>query len=268
MKHLYLAPAVALLLVVLAIPLGRTIAASRGHYGVVLGDESFRSSAVNTLVFTGLAVSIEFVLGIAFALLLHGTFRLRGLTRAVALIPWALPTAVMAVSWKYIFSPSYGVADDILLRLGLAEGGMGWLTRPGAAMAALVIADVWKTTPFVTIIVLAGLQSIPSDLYESLSIDGAGAIRRFFLLTLPLLRPAIALALLFRVIHTLGIFDLVWVLTQGGPADSTKVSSMHVFEYMFSYLEPGSAAAATVLMAVAMFLIGGGAAAVARGRST
>jgi len=259
MRYLYLAPATVLLLAVLAIPLGRTIAASSGHYAEVARDDALHLSARNTLVFTAISVALELGFGIFFALLLHRTFRLRGLVRAIALIPWALPTAVMAVTWKWIFSPTYGIADALL-------GEMGWLTRPGAAMAALVIADVWKTTPFVTLILLAGLQSIPHDLYEAMSIDGAGAVRRFFLVTLPLLRPAMSLALVFRVIHSLGIFDLVWVMTKGGPGDSTRTVAIHIYEYLFSHLEPGNAAAATVLGAGAMFLLAGAIAALVRGR--
>jgi multiple sugar transport system permease protein len=143
---------------------------------------------------------------------------------------------------------------------------IAWLARPPTAFASLVVADVWKTTPFVTILLLAGLQSIPKDLYEAISIDGAGAVRRFFWITLPMLRPAIGLAVTFRVIHTLGIFDLVWILTGGGPANSTKTIAVYIYDLFFQFGELGYGAAVTIASAVGMFLLAGATGLWIRGR--
>jgi multiple sugar transport system permease protein len=136
-----------------------------------------------------------------------------------------------------------------------------------SAFATLVIADVWKTTPFVTILLLAGLQTVPEELHEAMKIDGAGTLRRFFWITLPLLRPAIALAITFRVIHTLGIFDLVWVLTGGGPANTTKTVALYVYDVFFRYGDTAYGAAVTIVVAAGMFLIAASAGVLIRGRS-
>lgn len=267
-RYLYLAPALVLLTCVFVLPIAKCVVVSSGaDYAALLHDETLLRSTANTLSFAVVSVGFEMILGLAFALLLHQTFAMRGLVRAIALIPWALPTAVMAMSWRWIFNDTYGIAGDLMSRLGVAEAGVAWLGMPGTAFLALVVADVWKTTPFVTIILLAGLQSIPRDLYEAMSVDGAGPIRRFWLVTLPMLRPAIALALTFRLIQALGIFDLVWVLTGGGPADSTKTVAMYIYDNLFRYLRPEYGAALTLITALAVFLISLAAGAATRGRS-
>lgn len=267
-RTVYLAPALVLLALVFIAPLVQSAALALGaDYAGIWGDAGVRQSAVNSIAFAAVSVTLEMILGLLFALLLHQSFQLRGVVRAIALIPWALPTAVMAMAWRWIFMDTYGVASDMLVRIGLAERGDALLGQTGTAFAALVIADVWKTTPFVTIILLAGLQSIPKDLYEAMSIDGAGRVRQFFLVTLPLLRPAIAVALTFRLIHALGIFDLVWVLTQGGPADSTKTIAIRIYESVFRYGHSADAAGLTLLAAAAIFCIAILAGALARGRT-
>jgi multiple sugar transport system permease protein len=263
---LYLLPAVALLGAVLALPLAATFPAAVRHLPEVARDPSLGQITRNTLIFTGVSVSIELVLGVLFALILHERFRGRGAVRAIALLPWALPTAVMAMAWRWIFNDTYGVAVDLPVRLGLADATVPWLGRPAGAFAALVLADVWKTTPFVTILALAGLQSIPRDLYEAIAIDGAGPVRRFIWVTLPLLRPAIALALVFRIIHAIGIFDLVWVLTGGGPANATKTIAVYIYEQTFQFGQIGYGAALTVLTAAAMLALALAVSAVVRGR--
>jgi multiple sugar transport system permease protein len=266
MRYLYLAPASALLTVVLSIPLLFSIFQSAGHYSEIASDPGLLNVSKNTLLFSFISVFVELALGLAFALVLHQSFALRGTARAMALIPWALPTAVMAMSWKWIFNDVYGVANDLLIRVGLLDHGIAWLGRAETAFAALIVADVWKTTPFIAIILLAGLQSIPKDLYEAMSLDGAGPIRRFFWITLPMLRPAIALAVTFRLIQALGVFDLVWVLTGGGPADETKTIALHIYENVFRFLNPGYAAALTMVTAAGIFGIAAGVGALLRGK--
>ncbi|MBI2900208.1 MAG: sugar ABC transporter permease [Planctomycetes bacterium] len=256
-----------LLGLVLAVPLGISLSQGAGRFGELVSDPMLLKVAGTTGAFAAASVSLEILLGLLFALVLHRTFRLRGWVRAVALLPWALPTAVMAMSWRWIFNDTYGVANDLPLRLGLLREPIAWLGRPATAFAALVAADVWKTTPFVTLILLAGLQSIPRDLHEAMEVDGAGPVRRFFWITLPMLRPAIAVALTFRLIQALGIFDLVWVMTGGGPADSTKTVSLYVYDHAFRYLDGGYGAALTCAAAAAFFAVAAGAGALARGRA-
>jgi multiple sugar transport system substrate-binding protein len=210
-------------------------------------DYDLRRTLRNTLVFTGISVPIEFLLGLLIALLVHARFRGRSLVRLAVLIPWALPTAVMAMSWQWMFNNPFGVINDLLVRIGLLTERLDWLASPGGGMFAAVVADVWKTTPFVVIILLAGLQSIPQELIESIAIDGAGAIRRFFNLTFPLLLPFVRVALIFRIIHAAGIFDLIWVLTKGGPADSTRTLGIYIYDVAFRYDEIGYAIFLTVL---------------------
>ncbi len=265
--YAWLAPAAVLLVLVVAGPLAAGLASGAGGVGAAWADPYVRRAAWNTLVFAAVSVPLELALGLAFALLLNVEFRGRGAARAVAILPWALPTAVMAMSWRWIFSDSWGIANDLPRALGLIDHPVSWLGRPGSAMAACIIADVWKTTPFVTLILLAGLQSIPRDLHEAMELDGAGPVRRFALVTLPLLRPAIALALTFRLIQALGIFDLVWVLTGGGPADSTRTLALEAYDSVFRHLQPARGAAVTLIAAAAMLFAALGLGAVARGRT-
>ena len=201
-------------------------------------DGRFLASLRNTAVFTAASVSLETLLGLAVALLLHRTFRGRGLVRAITLLPWALPTAVMALAWAWVFNDSFGVANDLLLRLGLVAQPVAWLSSPGSAMAALVVADVWKTTPFVALIVLAGLQGIPLEVLEAARLDGLSAWQRFRRVILPLLVPSILAAILFRAVQAFGAFDIVYVMTGGGPGGSTETVSLYAFQTYFRYLDP------------------------------
>jgi multiple sugar transport system substrate-binding protein len=210
-------------------------------------DYDLRRTLRNTAVFTVVSVPIEFILGLLIALLVHARYRGRALVRLAVLIPWALPTAVMAMSWQWMFNNPFGVINDLLVRVGLLATPLDWLASPGGGMFAAIVADCWKTTPFVVIILLAGLQSIPRELIESIAIDGAGAIKRFFHLIFPLLLPFVRVALIFRIIHAAGIFDLIWVLTKGGPADSTRTLGIYIYDVAFRYDEIGYAIFLTVL---------------------
>jgi multiple sugar transport system permease protein len=213
------------------------------NYGRMLGDGRFWQSLWNTSVFTTISIFLELVLGMTFALVLNQAFFGRGLARTAALIPWALPTAIMGLAWAWIFNDQYGVVNDILFRLGIINEAVTWLGEPTRAMFALIIADVWKTTPFIALILLAGLQSISSDLYEAHAIDGATPIQSFRQITLPLLAPQILIALLFRFAQSFGIFDLVQVMTGGGPAGSTEMVSIYIYATVRRYLDFGYGAA-------------------------
>ncbi len=225
--------------------------AGLGNFGRMVGDGRFWQSFGNTTLFTVVSVAIEMVLGMGVALVLHQSFRGRGVVRAIALLPWALPTAVMALAWAWIFNDQYGVLNDLLMRLGLIQQPINWLGEPNLAMAALIAADVWKTTPFISIILLAGLQSISQDLYEAHAIDGATPWQSFRQITLPLLMPQLLIALLFRLAQAFGIFDLVQVMTGGGPAGATETVSLYIYSTIMRYLDFGYGAA----LVVATFLV-------------
>jgi multiple sugar transport system permease protein len=217
------------------------------NYSRMLGDGRFWQSMGNTTIFTVSSVLLELILGMGIALVLNQTFRGRGVVRTIAIIPWALPTAIMGLAWAWIFNDQYGVVNDLLQRLGLIQTGISWLGEPTLAMMALVIADVWKTTPFISIILLAGLQSISQDLYEAHSMDGANPWQSFYQITLPLLMPQILIALLFRFAQAFGIFDLVQVMTGGGPAGATETVSIYIYSTVMRYLDFGYGAALVVV---------------------
>jgi multiple sugar transport system permease protein len=217
------------------------------NYSRMLGDGRFWQSMGNTTVFTVISVLLELILGMGIALVLNQSFRGRGAIRTIAIIPWALPTAIMGLAWAWIFNDQYGVVNDLLQRLGLIQTGISWLGEPTLAMMALIIADVWKTTPFISIILLAGLQSIPQDLYEAHSMDGANPWQSFYQITLPLLMPQILIALLFRFAQAFGIFDLVQVMTGGGPAGATETVSIYIYSMVMRYLDFGYGAALVVV---------------------
>jgi multiple sugar transport system permease protein len=224
------------------------------NYGRAIGDGRFWQSIFNTSVFTIFSVTLELVLGMIVALVLNQSFRGRGIIRTIAIIPWALPTAVMGLAWAWIFNDQYGVVNDIFLRLGLIDRGINWLGDPTLAMIALIIADVWKTTPFIAIILLAGLQTIPADLYEAHSIDGAKPWQSFWQITLPLIAPQILIASLFRFAQAFGIFDLVQVMTSGGPAGATETISIYIYTTVMRYLDFGYGAALVVITFLILIL--------------
>lgn len=217
------------------------------NYQRMIGDGRFWQSMWNTTIFTVSSVSLELILGIVVALVLNQAFRGRGIVRTITLMPWALPTALMGIAWAWIFNDRYGVINDILRRLGVIETGISWLGNPVLAMVAVVSADVWKTTPFVALLLLAGLQSISNDLYEAHAIDGASHWQSFRKITLPLLMPQITIAVLFRFAQAFAIFDLIQVMTGGGPAGATETVSIYIYSTVMRYLDFGYGAALVVV---------------------
>lgn len=224
------------------------------NYQRLLTDGRFWQTLWNTTVFTSISITLELILGLLIALILNQSFKGRGFVRTSALIPWALPTAVMGLGWAWIFNDQYGVVNDILQRLHLINSPMTWLGDPGRAMLAMIIADVWKTTPFIAIILLAGLQSISQDLYEAHAIDGANSIQSFYQITIPLITPQIIIALLFRFAQAFGIFDLVQVMTGGGPAGATETVSIYIYATIRRYLDFGYGAALVVVTFLLLIL--------------
>ncbi len=228
---------------------------NENYFKRIFNDYTLLRTSLNTFYFTLISVPIEFILGLAIALLINQKIKGRNLARLGVLIPWALPTAVMAMSWQWMFNNPFGVINDVLIRIGVLSQPFDWLSSPEGAMFAAIFADVWKTTPFVVIILLSGLQSIPKELLESISIDGAKIFSRFWNVTLPLLLPFIRVAVIFRLIHAAGIFDLIWVLTKGGPADSTKTIAMYIYDLAFRYDEIGYAVFLTVIFLIILVLL-------------
>ncbi|NJM66439.1 MAG: sugar ABC transporter permease [Acaryochloris sp. RU_4_1] len=260
---LFVAPALILLLIVFAYPIGRAFWLSLltknlgtnlkpvftgvGNYSRMMGDGRFWQSLGNTAFFTAIAVTVELILGMGVALVLNQSFRGRGLARTIAILPWALPTALIGLSWTWIFNDQYGVFNDILMRLHLIEVPANWLGEPTLALLATIAADIWKTTSFVAILLLAGLQSIPQDLYEAHAMDGASPWQSFRQITLPLLMPQILIAVLFRFAQSFGVFDLIKVMTEGGPAGATEMVSLYIYATVMRYLDFGYGAALVVV---------------------
>jgi multiple sugar transport system permease protein len=226
------------------------------NYADLWTDPVALQSLRTTLVFVGVTIPLELLLGLGIALVMNEAFRGRGLLRAVVLIPWAIPTVVSSQMWRFIFNDRYGLFNFVLFG-GDASRYLAPLAESDLALIAIIAAEIWKTTPFAALILLAGLQGIPDDLYEAASVDGATAWQKFWHVTLPLLRPALLLALLFRSIDALRVFDLVFVMTQGGPADATNVLQFYGYKKSFAegMLGYGSAIAVTVFfMSLALSL--------------
>lgn len=190
------------------------------NYRSLFQDSLFRHSLLNTIEFTVASVAIETVLGMIVALVIHSEFRGRGLVRTAILVPWAVPTVVSALLWQWMFNDFYGVINSILIRLHLmsASHPTAWTANPQYALGAVVAVDVWKTTPFMALLLLAGLQVIPSDIYEAARVDGASKWAQFWQMTLPLVRPALLVALIFRTLDAFRIFDLIYVLMSYAPS--------------------------------------------------
>lgn len=197
----------------------------------LLSDIHFRDSLIFTILFVLISVTLEIILGTVFALVLNEKFPGRGFLRVAILIPWAIPVAISARVWQLIYNFNYGLLNYLSMNLGFSNSPINWLGSPTGAFISIVISDVWKTTPFIAIIILAGLSTVPNKLYKQAMIDGTNFIKRFFYITLPLLKPVIIVALLFRTIDAVRIFDLIYVLTGGGPGGSTSSVSLYAFKY-------------------------------------
>jgi trehalose/maltose transport system permease protein len=217
-------------------------------------DSRFRGGLWTTIVFTTTTVSIEFLAGLGLALCADTWVRGRSAVRTILLIPWTLPTAVIAVLWAWIFNDQYGILNSVLTRAGIVSSPISWLANPTTAFWALVMADAWKTTPFVFVILLAGLQAIPGELYEAMEIDGGGAWAKFRMITWPFLARFVFVALVFRVIQAFSVFDLVFVMTGGGPGGSTETLSVYAYQTMMRYLDFSYAAALATATVVALAL--------------
>ncbi len=203
------------------------------NYRALISDRVALHALRNTILFVFLSTFFEILFGLAIALIINRHFRGRGIVRAAILVPWAIPTVVSSQMWRFIFNDKYGLINYILYGTDLARY-KAWLADPVFAFAAIVIADVWKTSSFAGLLILAGLQTIPDELYEAARLDGASAWQQFRRITLPLIKPALLIALLFRTMDAFRVFDLVFVMTQGGPADSTNVLQFYGYKKIFA----------------------------------
>src|SRR5690606_1919404 len=183
-------------------------------YTDMFADDQFWTSMKNTVIFTVSSVALETILGMVIALVIHSNFRGRGLVRTSMLVPWAIPTVVSSLLWQWMFHDRYGVINSILkqLRLMPEDKFLAWNADPSTALGAVVAVDVWKTTPFMALLLLAGLQVIPGDVYEAAYVDGASKWQQFWQMTIPLLKPAILVALIFRTLDAFRVFDMIYVL--------------------------------------------------------
>lgn len=265
-------PALLVLLAVVAYPIARSIMLSFQHvvakrgvfsyensglanYRRLWSDGAFRIAVRNSIYFT--AVEVIGVLGIALlaALLLNHPHGRYGFFRTILLIPWAISPVANAVLWKWILHANYGALNALLLQLGLIDAYVNWLGEPKLALRMMLLADIWKSVPFITLLLLAGLQNVPGYLYRAARIDGATLWQRFRFITLPGLRTPLAIAVVLQTIWSFEIFDLVFVLTKGGPADGTLLLNYLTYRVTFNFLDFGYGAALANVLFLAMFAL-------------
>ena len=223
------------------------------NYVTIVHDGRFWSALAHTAFFTGVSVSLELVIGLVFALAMNRAFRGRGLVRAAVLVPWAIPTVVAALLWRFIFGAQAGIANAVLADLGVIHQPIVWFVHAATAWVPVILADVWKTTPFVALLLLAGLQNIDPGLYEAAAVDGATPWWRLTRITIPLLKPAIVLVLIFRTLDAFRVFDLIYVLTGGGPGTSTEPIALYTFTALLQNLEFGYGSALSVVIFLITF---------------
>jgi trehalose/maltose transport system permease protein len=269
---LLLLPALAAVSFVALYPLGKTIYQSFTDQQFLAGieptkwvglqnyrdlwhDQIFRDSVVTTVKFTLITVAFEFVLGLIIALVVNSNFRGRGAMRAVMLVPWAIPTVVAAQMWKWMLDDVFGVVNDAGKRLHILSHSQAWVSDPSTALASVCAVDIWKTTPFVALLLLAGLQVIPRDLYEAAAVDGANKLQQFWRITLPLLMPAILVTLIFRTLDALRVFDIFFVFFGNRPDTQTMAiydQSTIVGDGSVGY---GSAISVAIFLIIGLFVV-------------
>jgi trehalose/maltose transport system permease protein len=223
------------------------------NFAALFADPDWWRAVVNTLIFTAVSVTFEVCLGFAIALTLNAQFPARGALRAAVLIPWAIPTVVSAKMWAWMLQDVYGVINALLLEIGIISTPVAWTASPHLAMAALIAVDVWKTTPFVALLLLAGLQLLPADLFEAARVDGASTLTQFFRITLPLMKPAMAVAVIFRILDAMRIFDLVYVLT--GNNQQTMTMAVYARQQLIDFQDFGRGSAAATLLFLVIALV-------------
>ena len=267
-----LLPALAVVVFVAIYPLGRTIYQSftnqeflagltptkrvgLENYRTLIHDTIFRDTVVLTIKFTVITVSLEFLLGLIIALVVNSHFKGRGVMRAIMLVPWAIPTVVAAKMWLWMLDDTYGVVNDLGMRTHILSHPHAWIADPSTQLAAVSAVDIWKTTPFVALLLLAGMQVIPNDLYEAASVDGANQLQQFWRITLPLLRPAILVVLIFRTLDALRVFDVFQVFF----GNRLGVQSMAVYNQSTivgdGHVGYGAAMSVAIFLIISLFVV-------------
>ena len=227
-----------------------------GNYAELFSDSVFRTSLKNTLVYTLMCLIVQFVIGFALALFFNKNFTVSKPVRGILLIPWMIPITVTALIFKLLFATDIGVVNYLLRSMHLISANIEWLTTPGTAMFALICANVWIGIPFNMILISTGLTTIPQELYESASIDGASRIQSFFKITLPLLKPTIESVLILGFIYTFKVYDLVWVMTGGGPVNSTHMLSTYSYKLSFDMFQYSKGSAVANVLLVILMIVG------------
>jgi trehalose/maltose transport system permease protein len=267
-----LAPSLLVVAVVALIPLAQTIAQSftnarlasarpvsfvgLQNYINLVQDADFLHSIWVTVYFTVVTVAIEFLLGLGIAMVVNSNFKGRGFMRAAMLVPWAIITVVSAQMWKLMYNDIYGVVNDLLVdKLHILASNIAWASDPGTSIPAIAAIDIWKTTPFVALLLLAGLQVIPGDIYEAARVDGANALQQFFRLTLPLLRPAVVVTMIFRTLDSLRVFDVFYVMFGSRPDTMTMAIYAQQEIVTFSLMGYGSTVAIAIFVVIGVFVV-------------
>ena len=271
-RYLFVAPAILFLVVFMFYPIGYTFNLSLfdvnagnfltggadfvglENYVEFLTSPGFVSSLLITLVFTLASLALQHVLGWAFALFFNRKFPLSGFLRAIMLVVWVMPAVVSASLWRWMYSGSYGLFNAILDAFGI-HTDEAWLVNPQTALIAVIITNIWLGIPFHMMLVYAGLQGIPNELYEAANLDGASSRQRLWGITVPLMRPVVAIALLLGFVHTFKVFDVIYVMTAGGPAGATNVLSIAVYNLSFEYFRLGDGAAAANILLVIPLIV-------------
>ena len=270
--YLFLIPTLVVFLVLIAYPVCSTIYLSFCNYrtqtitqGAVFNgvanyvkmfqDEEMWTSLIFTVKFTVISVILETVLGMACALIMNRNFRGSNLVCAMVLVPWCIPTVVSGLMWSYMYAESFGIINYLLSVLHVIQDPIKWLTDGNWAFVAVIISDVWKTVPYMSLLLLSGLKTVSNDYLEAAAIDGAGKVRIFFSIVLPNIRPVMMVAVMFRTIQSFRVYDLIKVLTNGGPQGSTKSLTMYGMEQYFNFGNMGSGAALAVLTFVISLII-------------
>lgn len=225
------------------------------HYASMLTDSTFYQSVGLTLLFTVVTVSAEIILGIAVALVLNQEFKGRGFVRGLMILPWALPTVVNAIMWKWIFNANYGVFNALLTQLGIIDSYRVWLGQPKSAFICVLVANIWKETPYVVLLTIAALANISKDLYEAASIDGSTPWKSFWKITLPLIKPVVLILLITKTIWALQTFDLVYIMTAGGPMGVTEFITFFIQKTTFKFLKFGYGSAMSYTLSMICFLL-------------
>jgi trehalose/maltose transport system permease protein len=268
---LLLLPSLAVVALVAIYPLGRTVYESftdqeflaleptkwvgLANYRTLIHDSLFRTAIWETIKFTLITVSFEFVLGLIIALVVNSGFKGRGAMRAVMLVPWAIPTVVAAQMWKWMLDDTFGVINDLGVRLHIITHYHAWISDPSTALGAVCAVDIWKTTPFVALLLLAGLQVIPQDLYEAARVDGANALQQFWKITLPLLKPAILVTLIFRTLDALRVFDVFYVFFGNRPDTQTMAIYAQSSIVGDGHVGYGAAVSVAIFLIIAIFVV-------------